>query len=114
MTAFTSAEGYEIKMKESHFGKIEDKSEAHEWLKKSGNGDIIEREIKVTINYDEDDNACALLKELESRGLNPELKEAVNPQTLNKFVRECVEENIELPESIKRITINEAKIKNVV
>jgi hypothetical protein len=114
MTEYTSTEGYRVKLTEMRFGKIQDKEAANEWLMESGNGGIIKRQVTVKLNYEEDDKSCALLKELQERGLQAELKDAVNHQILNGFVRECHGSGIELPESIKVTTIKEAKIKHVI
>jgi len=113
MSAFTSTNGYEVKIKETHFGRIEDAVLANEWLKESGNQDIIKRQIVSKVNIDDNSLLAQLQEFLSANDIEHEIKEAVNHQTLNKFVRECIEENIELPKSIKVTTINEAKIKHV-
>jgi hypothetical protein len=85
--------------------------EAFDWLRNSGNGDIIKNNLILNFGKGEDDLAKEVAQELLKRGLSPEQKIFVHPMTLKSFVRERIENNEELPTNLFGVFVgNKTKV----
>jgi hypothetical protein len=72
--------------------------EAFEWLRTNGFDGIIKRELSVKFGKGDDDKATELNNELCARyGDHFSDKEAIHHSTLKAFLRELVEEGVDVP-----------------
>jgi len=111
LESFVSTDGFSVKVNKLVFGKIVDEDAAYKWLAESGNSAIIKKEVKCEFNRDNLEQQQLLMDYLRSHDLNPVLKSSIHHKTLGKFLGDCDEEGIDVPESIKVTKINQAKIK---
>lgn len=85
---------------------------AFAWLRKEGHGSIIKSELKAEFGMGEDKKAQQLLAELQSKGVNPVMKEGVHHSTLSSWVKDMTEKGIDIPDDLFGVYIaNETKIK---
>ena len=85
--------------------------QALDWLRKSGNGDIIKNNVTCQFGKGEDDIAGLLVQELQKKGLQPEQKTFVHPMTLKSFVKDRIENGQELPQELFGVFVgNKTKI----
>jgi len=113
LTEFVTDVGVKVKLNEMIFGKILDEDAAHQWLMESGNGAIIKTKVSTQVDRGDQALLTKLLELLEANNFSSAVKSDIHHKTLNKFVGECQDEGIEVPECIKITKLNEAKIKNV-
>lgn len=86
---------------------------AFAWLRGSGHAALIKREVKLTFGRGEDEKAEDTIRDLESKGLNPEDKSSVHPSTLSAFVKESLNAGTEIPLDLLGVHRQRvAKIKN--
>ena len=78
-------------VKGKHFPKI------IEWLKSSGNADIIKNQISVQLGTGQIDEAEKARRALVDLGLSPEQAQAVNNQTFCALLREMMEDGEDVP-----------------
>jgi hypothetical protein len=71
----------------------ERRAEAFQYLTENGAGDLIKTEIDLKFRREDRDEALGLVSDLQARGLQPELKEAVHQSTLTAWLREQIEQN---------------------
>lgn len=110
----TLADGREVTVKPVVRGHIskEKKPHALRWLREHEAGSIIKNEVKVKFPAGEEQYATALVAELEGDDYNVEQTESVHPQTLAKFIRECLAEGKELDRELLGVyTGSTVKIK---
>jgi hypothetical protein len=119
VTSLTLADGRTVSVeREVHCGiTATNLAVAHEWLRRSGNDSIIRRVVGLKFGRGQDVVAAELLAKLKEQF--PEVEtvntEAVHPQTLKAFVKECVREGTDIPEhpfgifKINRAIIRSAK-----
>jgi hypothetical protein len=121
MESITIANDMTIKVKPDHFAscpaastiascKDQDKrremltrrSKLFAWLDNNGHGSIINREVTVVFNRSQEELAKQVEAELRNKdkSLLVQRNYAIHPQTLNKFVREALEEGIDIPADI--------------
>ena len=72
--------------------------QALDWLRKTGNDDIIKNNVICQFGKGEDDMATITMKLLRDKGLHPDQKTFVHPMTLKSFVKERIEGGQELPQ----------------
>lgn len=72
-------------------------SAAFDWLRENGFDDLIKNKVEVSLGREQDALTAKLRKQIEKLGLEPTVKESVNPQTLSAFCREKLEEGMKLP-----------------
>lgn len=107
------ATGETVSIKKFYSAKIPDEQQekAFEWLRNSGNGDIIKNNIALSFGKGEDDLANEVAKMLLQKGLTPEQKIFVHPMTLKSFVKERIEAGAELPYELFGVFVgNKTKI----
>ncbi len=78
----------------------ENLSGALNWLRTTGNDDIIKNNVICQFGKGEDDTAQLAVELLRSKGLQPEQKTFVHPMTLKAFVKERIENAQDLPQEL--------------
>lgn len=113
---FTLKDGRKVEMDRSIHASITEanRESAFAWLRESGHGGIIKRAVTMSFPKGESENADKLGAWLKKRYPDYDIKDAesVHPQTLKAFVREMMEEGVELPDSISTFTRTVAVIKH--
>lgn len=115
MTAFTLKDGRKVTIGQDIFASITEANapRAFAWLRQTGNDSIIRHTVGVLFGKGDDTKAQMLAKELIDRfGENLEVldKEQVHPQTLKAFVRECIRDEVAIPEDafgVRRVNYTE-------
>ena len=99
LTELKLSTGESVSIKKYYSTKIptERLNEAMEWLRKTGNDDIIKNTISLNFGKGEDELAQEVAKLLIQKGLSPEQKIFVHAMTLKAFVKECIEGGRNLP-----------------
>lgn len=101
MTKFTLADGSEIAIKETLRCSIPDAfaAEAYKWLEVNKHDALIKRQFTIDFSKDQEKWAAAFAKELQEREdpVNFKCKRSIHPQTLAAFVKEQLEEGVDLP-----------------
>jgi pyruvate/2-oxoglutarate dehydrogenase complex dihydrolipoamide acyltransferase (E2) component len=81
------------------------------WLRKHNAESLIKTTIKAVFGKGQSKAAEKYYQQIVSKGFEAKKDEAVHPQTLNKFIREQLEEGIDIPqEPFNLHTGNRAKI----
>ena len=75
---------------------VDKREEAYEWLRENNYDDIIKNEVILSFTRGEDNIAGNITEELKSKGLDPIRKNNIHPATLKKFVKDCLEKNIQI------------------
>ena len=83
---------------------------AYKWLRDNGHGDLIKNQVTVAFGRGEDNVAENFINDAKSLGLEPAQKMKVEPQTLKVFVREKLEEGVEIPEDVFSIFVGSQTI----
>lgn len=113
MEEFTLASGEKVSVKKFYSASIsqDSLSEALAWLRTNNHGDIIKNEVKVQFGNGDDALATETAKILRDRGLIPEQKTFVHPQTLKSFVKESMESGTNFPQDLFGVFVgNKTKI----
>jgi hypothetical protein len=86
-------------------------SEALQWLRDHGWGDLIKNVVSVPFSRGEDGKADELIKNLESQGIIPDQKVWVEPMTLKAFVKQRINAGDNFPhEYFNAYVVNKAAI----
>ena len=93
MESFTLSDGSEVKIIPTYGGTIrmDDRPQAHEWLRQNGYGDLVKNTISANFGMGE----SAL-----DRGFQVDKKEAVHPMSLKSWVKEMTEKGSEFPSDL--------------
>jgi hypothetical protein len=75
----------------------ENRETALKWLRDNGHGDLIKNQVSAAFGRGEDITAEKFINEAKSLGLEPTQRVWVEPMTLKAFVREKIEEGVEIP-----------------
>ena len=113
LDSFVLKSGHAIRIDKFYAGKIPDDRapEAFDWLRKNDLESIIKREIKAIFGKNEDKKAEQVFQALIDMGANPVDKAGVHPQTLKSFIRERMENGLELPQELFGVFVgNRAKV----
>lgn len=94
--------GYEVEIEEKIRTSVpkDNAPQTYSWMRENGHGHLIKREVKSDFGKGEDNVAADLAQELRERGYNVGDKQFVHPSTLASFVKECLQEGIELPDDL--------------
>jgi len=94
------ANGAKVSVKDQIFASIKKENQhlAFKWLRDNGHDSLIKNEFKINFGKGEDERASTLKKILEDAGYDFKEKEEVHWQTLRAFVREQLENGVQLPE----------------
>lgn len=78
------------------------RSKLFKWLDAHGYGKIINRELKLTFDRDQEEAARAIESDLRARDEDFIVTRnyGIHPQTLNKFVRDALEDGVDVPTDI--------------
>jgi hypothetical protein len=99
LASVATTNGLTITVKDDVYAYISEarQADAFKWLRESGNGGMIK--LELTVRYD--DKQAADIQRLASAmkvdGLLPEIKESVHASTLKAFIREGMQEGIDIP-----------------
>jgi len=95
VSQFTDEMGFRVQVKEDVKAGITAANQpwCFQWLRQSGNGDIIRNEFKITYGVGQDQEAHTLVDILKEQEQDFNQKEYVHPRTLPAFVRAELEEN---------------------
>ena len=110
---FKLEDGSQITVKNFYSASIpkDRQEESFTWLVENGFGDLIKNQVSVSFVRGQEENASALVQELEDRHLPTSNRKWVEPMTLKAFAREQVESGKELPTTLFGLYIGEqAKI----
>ena len=109
LSSIVLSTGQKITITENVYPSITKAGKQHfyDWLRSKGYGDIIKNEIKISFGVGDDGKAKMLQKFISQRkslaDLLPEQRESIHGGTLKAFVKRCLAEGINLPESILMI-----------
>jgi Asp-tRNA(Asn)/Glu-tRNA(Gln) amidotransferase B subunit len=110
---FKLEDGSQISVKNFYSASIpkDRQEETFAWLIDHGFGDLIKNQVSVSFVRGQEENASALVQELEDRHMPTSNRKWVEPMTLKAFTREQVEAGNELPFDLFQLFIGEqAKI----
>ncbi len=99
LVEFTTASGFKISVENFYNAYISEanKEKAFNWLQENGHGGLIKNEISLLFGKGQDEEANALVQSLEQKGLSPNVKQGVHPQTLKAFVKEQLTQGRDIP-----------------
>ena len=72
------------------------KQEAMAHLRDIGCGDFIKNTLTVQFGRTQDNEAKSVFADLEEAGHNPSLGEKVEPSTLKKLIKDCIENGVQI------------------
>ena len=97
----TTPAGHLVSASEVIRGSIPEDSSvaAFQWLEDHDDGNIIKRQITIEFNKGDEVWAKKFIRDCQQRkkALNLKQKKAVHPMTLQKYVREALEEGVDIP-----------------
>lgn len=101
MEEFKTKDGLEIKIATELRGSIpkDHEEEAFAYLEEHNDGGLIKRQFVIDFGRDEEGWARKFMRDLSQRKrqLNTKIKRTVPPQTVKKYVREKLEEGVDIP-----------------
>jgi hypothetical protein len=99
LESLTLKDGSAVEVKQLVQASIteENRETAFKWLRDNGHGDLIKNQVTVAFGRGEDNVAENFINDAKSLGLEPSQKMKVESQTLKVFVREKLEEGVEIP-----------------
>lgn len=99
LDTFTTQSGLKIKVKEIIRASIPKANEhrAFAWLRATGNGALIKRQLTVSFGMGEDDEADNLSTELSSEYEDVQDKTSVHQSTLKSFITKKLQEGENIP-----------------
>jgi len=102
MESFTLSDGSEVKIIPTYGGTIrmDDRPQAHEWLRQNGYGDLVKNTISANFGMGEDNLAKDFYQSDLDRGFQVDKKEAVHPMSLKSWVKEMTEKGGEFPSDL--------------
>ena len=102
MESFTLSDGSEVKIIPTYGGTIrmDDRPQAHEWLRQNGYGDLVKNTISANFGMGEDNLAKDFYQSALDRGFQVDKKEAVHPMSLKSWVKEMTEKGSEFPSDL--------------
>jgi hypothetical protein len=112
--SFKLEDGSEVSVKQTYGAhiKVDNKPEAHQWLRDNGFDDIIKNTVSCEFKRGEDSSANDFMEMASQMGLTPAQKTDVHPMTLKGFVKERIEAGGDFPQELFGVfTGNRATIK---
>lgn len=99
MTEFKTVTGIRIIVKENIVASItnEKKPEAFKWFREAGYGAMLKRVVSLEFGKGEDDQAEKAYEKLSEEYQLVDDKTTIHPSTLRAFVRDCLENGVEIP-----------------
>lgn len=113
MQEFKLNSGESIKIKDGFKAYINkpDEIKAFKWIRSNGGESIIKTELKTKFGMGEDQIAAEAVAALKKLGADVEKKEGIHFQTLNKWVKEKLEEGHDIDPAINIMEFRESVIK---
>ncbi len=95
----TTADGLTVSLKTEfrHRANLEQRAATWAWLRKTGNGAIIKKEVKAAIGRASDEEVEEVISFLSSKGVQPAVREDVPWQTLGALVKEVLANGGDVP-----------------
>lgn len=81
------------------------------WIHESGFGKIMKRELRVSFDQAQEEQARQLADSLDDQGFATVDYSTIHPATYNKLIRECMEEGMDLPDFMEIHVVKEADVK---
>jgi hypothetical protein len=75
---------------------VDKRDEAYAWLRDNRCDDIIKNDVILSFTKGEDNVAGDITERLKSDGFDPIRKNHIHPATLKKFVKDCLERNVDI------------------
>ena len=102
MSEFTLDSGAKVTVKEDLATSIKSgmQEAAFQWLEENGHGAIVKHVLSLEFGKGENDSAEAAKAALQAAGYDPQDKESVNHQTLQKWGRDMEQEGMRPPEEL--------------
>ena len=97
MKEFKLIDGGKISMDKFYDAKLVNREACFAFLRKTGNDGIIKNTIKCDFGKGEEKAAATLETTLEEQGYIYQRKADIHHQTLKSFVKDCMENGLELP-----------------
>lgn len=107
MTSFSLTTGQTIKVEPMVRGSIRKANleEALLWLRNHGHGGLIKREISVALSKGNEQLGKEIVAQLNALGVEVDVADTVNPQTLGKWAREMLEDGQPFPRDLLGIFV---------
>lgn len=99
LSSFTLTDGRKVHTKQEVYASIpkERENAAFNWLRQTNNDAIIKNTVFVEFGKGQDYQAVALLRQLAELGISAMQKQAIHPMTLKAFLREQIEQGVDVP-----------------
>ena len=112
LESFTLSDGSKINITPTYGGtiKVDDRPEAHQWLRDNGFGDLIKNSIAAEFGMGEDNLAKDFYETALAKGFNVNQKEQIHNMTLRSWVKEQTEAGNSIPAVFGAWTGRRAKI----
>ena len=115
MTEFTTKDGLKIKVSEQIRAGIPKAkaAQAIKWLEDNGHENLVKRQFVIEFGKDEEGWAKRFAADLKrrKRPLNTKTDRKVHPQTLAAFVREQLQEGVDIPQDL--LGVHRQKVSKV-
>ena len=112
LESFTLSDGSKINITPTYGGtiKVDDRPQAHQWLRDNGFGDLIKNSIAAEFGMGEDNLAKDFYETALAKGFNVNQKEQIHNMTLRSWVKEQTEAGNSIPAVFGAWTGRRAKI----
>ena len=109
---FTLSDGSKVNISPTYGGpiKVDDRPQAHQWLRDNGFGDLIKNSIAAEFGMGEDNLAKDFYETALAKGFNVNQKEQIHNMTLRSWVKEQTEAGNSIPAVFGAWTGRRAKI----
>ena len=99
MSSFKMADGSSVEIKKTYGASIPvaNRTQAYQWLRDNGFGDIVKNVVACNFGMGEDNEADRFFEMARDKGFVPDKKTEVHSSTLRAFVKERVENGDEFP-----------------
>jgi len=99
LESLTLKDGSAVQVKQLVQASItaENRETAFTWLRDNGHGDLIKNQVSTAFGRGDDETAKQFIDNAKSLGLEPTQRVWVEPMTLKAFVREKIEEGVDIP-----------------
>lgn len=107
LTSFSLTTGQTVKVEPMVRGSIRKANleEALAWLRNHGHAGLIKREIAVSLAKGNDELGEQIVTQLHALGVEVDIADTVNPQTLGKWAREMLEDGQPFPRDLLGIFV---------
>jgi hypothetical protein len=113
MSSFTLSNGSKIAIKTNYYASIpkDKEADAHHWLKEHGFEALIKNQVIAEFGKGEDSVANEWVDYMRDKGVFPQHKMSIHPQTLKAFVKEQLTAGVDIPmELFGAFVLNESVV----